>query len=355
MGKAEKPPPGRKFLEAHTGDRSQFAGVKRYRLEEGRAAGASFADVWTASGLAFTVALDRALDITEARHRGRSLCWRSPAGDAAPGLFDPYGLGWLRTFPGGLVATCGLTHTGGPAEVDGEQFGLHGRISNTPAEEVACRTRWAGDELEITVSGRVRQAVLFGEKLELRRTIRTTSSASHIEIEDVVENTSHARSPLMLMYHVNAGYPVVEDGSKLLLNAAYVEPMTQHTRDGLADYADFHGPEEGYEEKVYFITPEPNARGENFAAVVNSSRDFGLYLKWYQEELPALVEWKMLGHRDYVVGVEPCTVHDRPRREVIERGEMPWIGPGELREFHLELGALGSGEEVEDFSASLKK
>ena len=66
--------PSKKFLEAHTGDDSQVAGVRRFCLEEGRAAGSSFAEVWTGGGLRFTVALGRALDISDAFYNGKSLC-----------------------------------------------------------------------------------------------------------------------------------------------------------------------------------------------------------------------------------------------------------------------------------------
>ncbi len=344
-----KKPPGRRsraYLRAHTGDESQFAGVRRFRMEEGRAAGASFAEVWTGSGFTFTVALDRALDISAASFGGRSVCWRSPAGDAAPGLYDPQGLGWLKTFFGGLVTTCGLTHTGAPSDCKGRHYGLHGPIANTPAEEAACRSHWDGNDFVLSVSGKVRQAVLFGEKLMLTRTIETRAFARSLSIHDVVENTGDARAPLMLMYHVNAGWPVLEDGSRLLIAADVVEPFDEHARDGIEDYNRFHAPTRGYREKCYLITPKPDRRGESFAAVVNRARDFGLYLKWPAAELPNLVEWKMMGYRDYVVGVEPCTVHDLPRDELEKRGMMPYLAAGRSREFHLEIGVLEGREEV---------
>ncbi len=348
MAKKDDGRRARRFLEAHTGDESQFAGVRRFRIEEGRAAGSSFAEVATGSGFVFTVALDRALDISRASFNGKSLCWRSPGGDASPGLYDPEGLGWLKTFFGGLVTTCGLTHTGAPMDFKGKHYGLHGPIANTPAEEVACRSRWEGNDLVNSVSGKVRQAVLFGEKLMLHRRIETRAFAKSLSINDTVENTGHERAPLMIMYHVNAGWPVLEDGSRLLLNADVVEPFDDHAKDGIEKYDRFHAPTRGYREKCYLITPRPDRRGDNFAAVVNRARDFGLYLKWQAAELPHLVEWKMMGYRDYVVGVEPCTVHDLPRDELIRRKMMPYLGPGKSRELHLEIGVLDGRGEVRE-------
>jgi len=339
--------PTRRQIEAVTGDDSQIAGVRRFRAEEGRAAGASFAEVWTGSGFRYTVALDRAMDISSASHNGRSLCWRSPGGDAAPGLYDPRGLGWLKTFFGGLLTTCGLTHTGAPMDFEGKHYGLHGPIANTPAEEVACRSRWEGNDLVITVSGRVRQAQLFGEKLMLHRTIETRAFAGRLTIHDVVENTARERAPLMMMYHINAGWPVLEDGSRLYVDAEMVEPFDGHAKEGLSEYDRFHAPVKGYREMCYFITPKADRRGETTAAVVNKARNFGLYVKWRPEELPCMVEWKMMGYRDYVVGVEPATVGDRPRDELIKSGRMPHLRGGGSREFHLEIGVLDGRGEVD--------
>jgi hypothetical protein len=192
----------------------------------------------------------------------------------------------------------------------------------------------------------VRQAVLFGEKLMLHRTIEARAFAKSLTIRDVVENTGHARSPLMVMYHINAGWPVVEDGSRLLVDAEVVEPFDDWAKEGLEEFNRFHAPVRGYREKCYLITPKPDRRGRNFAAVVNRARNFGLYVMWDAATLPRLVEWKMMGYRDYVVGVEPCTVYDLPRDELERRKMMPYLPAGGRREFRLELGVLDGREAV---------
>ena len=48
----------------------------------------------------------------------------------------------------------------GPPGKDGIwDLGIHGRISNTPAEEVSCNIEWEGNELVLTVQGKMREAV----------------------------------------------------------------------------------------------------------------------------------------------------------------------------------------------------
>ena len=153
---------GRKEAEKRVGHSSQLGGLKPYTLSDGRAAGVRAVDFRTTQGLEFTVLLDRGMDISEARYKGMSLCWRSCVGDAAPGFHEPQGLEWLRTFFGGLLCTCGLAQVGSPATDDGEQLGLHGRISAVPAERVSFSEHWSGNSPVLQVDGLMREGRPLG-------------------------------------------------------------------------------------------------------------------------------------------------------------------------------------------------
>src|SRR5208337_340903 len=146
--------------------------VRPHTLSEGKSNGVRAIELSTGSGFRFTVLADRALDISAAEHNGRSLCWRSPTGDTSPAFYQPEGLEWLYGFFGGLVCTCGLTHFGAPCTDEGRPLGIHGRISNTPAQEVRTVSRWAEhDEYVIGVSGKVVECSVFGPCLSLARSI----------------------------------------------------------------------------------------------------------------------------------------------------------------------------------------
>jgi hypothetical protein len=132
----------RSELLQHVGDLSQLAGVRVGELGDGFERGVRVADFRTGSGLAFTVLVDRGLDIGWADFGGAALAWRSPAPAAAPAFFEPAGLGWLRGFSGGLVTTCGLTYFGAPVVDEGQALGLHGRAS---FRHSFCLRRWRGD------------------------------------------------------------------------------------------------------------------------------------------------------------------------------------------------------------------
>ncbi len=97
----------------------QLGGTRHYVLDDGRAKGVAAVDFDCASGFQFTVLPDRGMDISRASFKGLNLVHQTANGEAHPAYFDPYGLGWLRTFFAGLLTTCGLTYLGAPVSDGG--------------------------------------------------------------------------------------------------------------------------------------------------------------------------------------------------------------------------------------------
>ena len=126
-------------LSRHIGDMSQIAGVRPVELVNGNERGVRALEFKTGSGFMFTVLADRGLDILDASYNGLPIAWLSPTGAVGPAFYDRHDVGWLWSYGGGLVVTCGLTQVG-VADIDeelDEELGLHGRISNTPARNVS--------------------------------------------------------------------------------------------------------------------------------------------------------------------------------------------------------------------------
>src|SRR5512133_2249898 len=96
-------------LLQYTGNRSQLGGTRHYNLSDGPALNMRAIDVNTGAGLTYTVLPDRGMDISFASFRGTNLAFITPNGETHPAFYEPQGLGWLRTFTGGLLTTCGLT------------------------------------------------------------------------------------------------------------------------------------------------------------------------------------------------------------------------------------------------------
>ena len=183
-------------------------------LAAGRERGVRGFELTTGSGFACTVLADRALDITGASFRGRSLVYLSPAGQAHPAYYEPQGPGWLRTFPAGLLTTCGLSTLGSPGVDAGEELGLHGRISTLPVEELGYWGAWEGDDYWMHITGAVSEGVIFGNPLRLTRHITAQLGGSSVRIEDTVENLGGQPTPHMMLYHCNFGFPLLKPAQR---------------------------------------------------------------------------------------------------------------------------------------------
>jgi len=75
-------------LSQHVGDLRQVAGVRLAELADGPERGMRVADVTTGSGFAFTVLLDRGMDIGAATYNGRPLAWQAQPCERAWAFHD---------------------------------------------------------------------------------------------------------------------------------------------------------------------------------------------------------------------------------------------------------------------------
>ena len=212
---------GREYLKAEliqkVGDISQICGVKILEMKDGRSSGVQIARFWTGSGLEFDVNISRGMGMGAFRYKGIPFAWISATGDVAPWYYEPRGGGLDRSYAGGLMHNSGLRQVGAPCEDEGEELGLHGRISNIPADQVCAEGHWDGDEYNISVSGKVREVSALGENLILSRKIFTKLGSSEVCIEDTIENAGPASSPHMILYHTNFGFPLIDKGSRLVI------------------------------------------------------------------------------------------------------------------------------------------
>lgn len=344
-------------LLRRVGDVSQVAGIRSYTLSEGNQLGVRALDFRTGTGFRFVVLPDRGMDISLAEFRGRSLCWCSPTGEVGSAYYDSLGHGWLRSFFGGLLTTCGLTSAGAPSTDGGEELPLHGRISHIPGKNVAFDGEWDGDEYVLWARGKMRETSVFGPNVDLTRKVSIRLGESRLEIEDTVENQGFSRTPHMILYHINAGYPVLDEGAELIVAARSITPWREASEQGLNDCRHFTGPIKDFEEQVFYYDVIPDGEGYCHVALVNRDLNggtgFGLYLKYRQDNLPNLIEWKMMGEGTYAVGIEPANCLPEGRDKERQRGTLQFLEPGERREYRLDIGVLASIEEILKFEATV--
>ncbi len=334
-------------LRARIGHPDQIAGVRRYRLVEGPGDGIEQIEVRTGSGLRYIVSPHRGLDIGFAEFCGVPLSWMSPNGDVHPAYFQPHGTEWLRTAAGGLLMTCGMTQVGSPCEDDGESLGIHGRVHHTAASDVSAQSL----EDAFVVRGRLRETRMFGENLELVRTISSQRAGNTISIQDAITNHGFHPSPLMLLYHFNFGFPLLTEATRIEFPSNTVVPRPPDK--GIDGYQQWQSPDPAYRERVYYHsdlqTQSDPHLGKDVAEVRIINPDFhdpmtgakvelDVSIRWDVTTLPRLVQWKMCGAGMHVLGIEPANCWVGGRRAEREAGSLKWIQPGETVRTDLVLG-----------------
>ena len=335
---------------------AQLGGIETAVIDNGAGKGTRIAWINTGTGLRYKVVIDRAMDIADAFYNQHSLTWLSHLGITPPQPFSDKGIDWIRTFGGGLLVTCGLTHIGGPeADKFGER-GLHGQISNIPAEiESIVQPDPVAGKMEMSITGIIRQTHPLGIRLELRRTITATLGKASIQIHDEVINKGNTPTPHMLLYHCNFGWPLVDEGAEIIWEGSW---KSRESGDGnkifkegnsfrkcrapLADHS-------GGGEEAAFIDISPNSFGQCTCGIYNPAIGIALALRFKKEQLPWLTNWLHFGKGEYVIGLEPGTNPPIGQAKARELNQLIHLLPGESREYDLEIEVLDQETTINEF------
>lgn len=331
----------------YVGDFSQLFGIKEYTLLGGKAKGIKAFDVKNGSGLEFTVLVDRCLDIAALSFNGINCSYNSQAGIVAPEYYDENGNGFLRSFHAGFLTTCGLRNVGAPCEVNGETFSMHGRIANTPGEEVCAKTEWIDDVPVLTISGKMREARLFGENLILGRKITCKYGENKFTVQNTVENLGFKREAIMLLFHFNLGYPLLNEDAILVTPTEKLTSRDQDAVGGEAIYHQCQEPTSGYLEQVFYHDLKSNQNGDTCVALVNKTAEIGIALHFNKNQLFNFTQWKQMGEGEYVMGIEPCNCYVGSRTDPRNSDVLEYLEPGEIRHYDLTIELLNGKNEID--------
>lgn len=314
----------------------QVASATPLTLGEGPEAGARVLDVRTIEGLHATVLLDRGMDLGQAWYRGTPLAWIAPTAAAQPAAGASGD--WRSSFHGGLLVTAGTQNVGEPCEADGLSHPLHGALSSIPASDV----RWsvaAGLSSEVVVEGAVREIGALGVEVELRRRLRFSIGRPRLVLEDAVTNLADRAATLMLLYHVNLGWPVVDAGSRLFGWPETVRPRAgdEAAAAALGEHDRFVAPTEGWPSQVFEHVDE-QAPQSRTVGVVNPAYEatdgLAVALTYRPAELPRLWRWRMLGRGTYLTAIEPANCSLGGRAAAVHgREDLVTLAPGDTRQF----------------------
>ena len=335
---------------------AQIGGIETSIIDNGIGRGTRIAWINTGTGLRYKVVIDRAMDIADAFYNQYSLTWLSHQGITSPQPFSNKATDWLRTFGGGLFVTCGLTHMGGPERDKYGERGLHGQISNIPAEiESIIQPDPMAGKMKMSITGTIKQTQVLGPNLELKRTISGTIGEASIRIHDQVLNRGNTPAPHMMLYHFNFGWPLVDEGSNILWKGLW-HPRDKNTENPIfKDGNDFHkcsSPLEehsGGGEEAAFINPTSDGSGVYRCGVYNANLGIAVALRLQKEQLPCLTNWQHWGKGEYVTGLEPGTNYPIGQAKAREQNKLIHLDIGESKEYDLELEVLNEETQIKKF------
>lgn len=323
---------------------AQVGGIETAVLDSGASRGLRVAWFNTGTGLRFKVILDRAMDIAEAFFNQHGLAWLSHLGPTAPQPFSDKGADWLRTFGGGLLTTCGLTHVGGPETDEFGDRGVHGYISNIPAEiESIVQPDPSRGKYTMSITGIMRETKIFGPSLELRRTISATLGKSSIHIHDEVINRGNTAAPHMLLYHYNFGWPLADEGSLLHWEGRTLRKDEQgHLVEFKPELQFKQCPAlrdahlgNGEEIAVVDIASDPEGRAS--CGIHNPALGLAVLLKFQKQQLPWMTNWRHWAQGEYVTGLEPGTHPPIGQSKARAEKTLIFIQPCETKKYEVEI------------------
>ena len=209
---------------------------------------------------------------------------------------------------------------------------LHGTVSHIPAEHIY----WEADDSEIRIHARVSDERIFSHKLVLNRTIVCSLEENTIAIKDTIVNRGDTKSPVMILYHMNMGYPLLSEKAVVKIPSVSVKPRNDRAAQGLDSWSEMLAPQAQFEEQCYYHSFDKKGQ----ASIFNPEIGQGLEITFDADRLAFFTEWKMMGQRDYVLGLEPgnCTPDGRDR--VREAGDLTVLEPGESVSYEVHVAMV---------------
>ena len=301
---------------------SQLYRVEEHRLIGGKGDNMRLFEVNNGSGLEFTICADRSADISRLSYQGINLSYFSVCGYTAPTYYDKTGLNFLKSFNCGFLTTCGVQSMGSPSEYEGTEYGLHGTMSHTPADQVSYDISENGD---ITVTAKMTDACIFNQKISLVRTYHCAYGSNELTIEDTFKNEGSKDEPFLLLYHMNMGYPLLSESALVDISSAKVVARNEAAEPEVDQWNKMIPPVANYDERCFYHTFE----GERATAkIYNPDVQKGLAISFDPRLLPVMCEWKMMGEKDYVLGLEPANNYLEGRKYLEENHMMTTLKAG---------------------------
>lgn len=264
----------------------QTAYTRRYTLTEGKETGLKVIEL-NNGNLRVLLNESKALDIMQVWYKGVNMSFVSKNGFTNREI--PFG----KRFEGGMLYTCGLDAIGG---IPG--FEPHGTLHNTPARIICI----AQNEDVLQVEAVMEHTALFGANLQLHRTVTLFINEDKLLLRDTLVNAGTKPEDYCILYHVNFGYPMLDEGVEIVADINAVTARSEHATQNLKSRTLFPAPKDNEEESCYFLE-----NSADFVTLINRKLGNKITLSYSRDTLPALVQWNAPASQDYALGIEPAS------------------------------------------------
>jgi galactose mutarotase-like enzyme len=208
--------------------------------------------------------------------------------------------------------------------------------------------------MDLSITGLIKQTQPLGTRLELRRTISGTIGKAGLRIRDEVVNRGNTPAPHMLLYHLNFGWPLADEGTAIIWEGQWQsregEERAKIFRQG-NDFRTCPAPldeHRGGGEEAAFIDVAADGAGQCVCGLHNPRLGLAVALRFSKSQLPWLTNWQHWGKGEYVTGLEPGTNPPVGQAKAREQQDLIILAPGESRRYDLELEVLDNEERINE-------
>ena len=288
----------------------QVASVSRYQITSGKEAGLNVIDC-NNGVIRFLLNESKGLDVMQLYHNGMNVSFVSK--NAFTADTKPF----INRFEGGMLYTCGLDNLG-----DHQGYEMHGtyHITKSNVTRVEC------DENGILVEATIVDSALFGKNLVVKRKVTSAINSNSVRIEDTLVNEAHVPSEYCILYHVNLGYPMLDESCRIIADVTDFEPHSDWALKNIDKALIIEEPIAGKEETCYNLTLTTPS-----VSVVNNNLKKKFTINYSNDTLPRFVEWKSMAAGDYALGLEPASTR------IYNGFEYTTINAGESKKFFIEM------------------
>lgn len=136
----------------------------------------------------------------------------------------------------------------------------------------------------------------------MKRTVTLFENDGKLLLEDTLLNRGTKTENYCVLYHVNLGYPMLDEGLEIIDDIETVIPTSEHAKKNISNRTVFSAPIDNEPESCFFLTNKTNK-----ITTVNKKLGRKFTLTYSKDTLPALVQWYSPASHDYALGIEPAT------------------------------------------------